>query len=304
MYSVLLFYKYTHIADVQAVYASHKTLCETLGITGRIILATEGINGTVCGLPEQMAAYKMHMNADDLFSGIDFKESSVTQPAFERLSIYIKREITVLGIDPTDLPASEAAEYITPEELHTALQNSLDNLLLFDARNAYESRIGAFQGAVCAPINTFRELPAYLRAHAELFADKDVIMYCTGGIRCERSSALMKRLTRARSVRHLHGGIHRYAELYPQGYFKGRNYVFDNRISVKVTDDLLAECTWCTQPCARYLNCLNAHCNAHVIVCTPCQESHLHTCSTSCKEGIRSHTVPQRPRMNTYQEDA
>ncbi len=123
-------------------------------------------------------------------------------------------------------------------------------------------------------------------------------MYCTGGIRCERASAYLNEKNIAKNVYQMSGGIHRYAEQYPDGYFRGKNYVFDGRIAVKINNDILSTCTHCAQLCDDYHNCLNAQCNKHFISCSPCVENLKKTCSDSCALLITENKTTTRPEFN------
>ena len=146
-------------------------------------------------------------------------------------------------------------------------------------------------------INHFRELPEYIDTHLDQFKDKQVLMYCTGGIRCERASAYLKSKNIAKQVYQIEGGIHRYVEQYPDGFFRGKNYVFDNRITLKVTDDILGTCLICTTLCDNYTNCLNAKCNKHFICCDPCLNKLNNTCNTVCHDFVGHNKVNKRPTL-------
>jgi len=302
MSKVLLFYKYIYIPNPEELRTWHQNLCSSLQLTGRIILASEGINGTIAGATAQLEAYKKALDEHPLFSGIDFKESDGDASCFPRLNVVVKQEIVKLGIDPAQLSAHDGGIHLTPHEAHELLHNKTDNVLVFDVRNNYESRIGSFEGAVKAPINNFRDLPEYIDTTLEQFKDKDVLMYCTGGIRCERASAYLKSKNIANNVYQITGGIHTYAEQFPHGFFKGKNYVFDARISMPITADILTTCDFCTTPYDDYSNCINAHCNKQIIVCPPCITQHNNTCSTTCAEKVATKTVTIRNLPRTYKK--
>ena len=170
--------------------------------------------------------------------------------------------------------------------------------MILDARNNYEWVIGKFENAITPPIENFRDLPEYLEQNLDQFKDKQVLMYCTGGIRCERASAYLNEKNVAKKVYQLQGGIHRYVEQYPDGFFRGKNYVFDGRISVKINDDILASCTICNVACDDYHNCLNALCNEHFIACIACVEKLANTCSEKCQILLAENKVQERPAFN------
>ncbi len=294
MNRIILFYKYVQISNPEAVKEELLSLCQNLGLKGRILLATEGINATAAGTIDAINQFISYMSAHPLFDGIDFKDSSGTLADFPRLEIKVKREIVKLGIDPEELTAFEGGKHLSPREAHALMENN-KNLVILDARNNYESRIGIFENAIKPDINTFREFPAYIDQNEDQFKDKEVLMYCTGGIRCERASAYLQKKGIAKNVYQITGGIHRYVEQFPDGFFKGKNYVFDNRISIKVTDDILGSCLLCDVSADEYYNCMNARCNKHFIGCDNCINQLERTCSQRCHELVQQGLVPKRP---------
>jgi predicted sulfurtransferase len=294
MNTIVLFYKYVPIENPEAIAAWQKELCAQLNLKGRIILATEGINGTVGGSLEAKSAYIEAMNNNPLFSGIDFKESEGSAENFPRMRISVKKEIVHLGIDPKELGPENGGTHLTPAQTHELLAQHAENLVLLDARNNYESKIGTFTGAITPDIRYFREFPAYVDSNLEQFKEKEVLMFCTGGIRCERASAYLKSKG-VEKVYQVLGGIHRYAEQYPDGFFRGKNYVFDSRVALKVNDDVLGTCSLCDAPCDDYVNCLNASCNSHFISCAGCQERLTRCCSDACHQLLASGKVRKRP---------
>ncbi len=235
---ILLYYKYVAIQYPKQVQKWQQALCAELNLRGRIIIAHEGINGTVGGSSEALEAYQQAMVEHPLFGGIDFKHSEGAADSFPRMRIVIKDEIVRLGISSEMVRAEQGGRHLTPQEAHDLMAQKPDDLLIFDGRNNYESRIGAFAGALTPNLQTFRDFPNYIDENLEQFKDKTVLMYCTGGVRCERLSALLKTKQVAKEVVQISGGIHRYAEQFPDGFFKGKNYVFDARISKSLGSDL------------------------------------------------------------------
>lgn len=298
MKKILLFYKYVAIEYPKQVVKWQKKLCQELGLKGRIFIAKEGINGTLCGSTEKVAIYTQAMNKHNLFNDIDFKESDTTTDGFPRLYIVERKEIVHLGIAPTILPATQGGTHLKPEQVHQLLDQHPDDLVVLDARNDYEWRIGKFEQAITPPISTFKEFPAYIDKHIDQFRDKQVLMYCTGGVRCERATAYLKQKNVAAHVYQLEGGIHRYTEQYPNGHFKGKNYVFDDRIALPITGDVLSTCDLCSSASDDYTNCLNASCNNHFIACQGCLVTYTNCCSNRCKELLESKQVKPRPDYN------
>ncbi len=294
MGTILLYYKYVTIQEPERLAKEQRALCEELSLKGRVLIAHEGINGTVGGSPEHIERYKEFMKYHKLFHDIDFKESPGSADHFPKLKVLVKKEIVKLGIDPRTLTAQDGGLHLSPQEVHALLEECPEDLVILDARNKYESDIGTFKNAIKPPINYFRELPAYLDAHTDIFKNKRVLMFCTGGVRCERASAYLKAKNIAQEVYQIKGGIHRYTDAFPDGFFRGKNYVFDGRIAQKITDDVQASCKHCSLPYDDYSNCINAECNKQIVICPNCNTFYNTTCSTACKELVHGGYVKVR----------
>jgi predicted sulfurtransferase len=294
MGKMLLYYKYVDIENPGLIVKQHKKLCAELGLTGRVLIGTEGINGNVGGSDESIEAYKQYMNEHPLFGGIDFKEDAGGTEFFPRMRIAERKEIVSLGIDPQELTVADTGKHLSPEETHQLLTEKPEDLVILDTRNDYETRIGTFKDAIIPPIKNFRDLPQYIDENIETFKDKKVLMFCTGGVRCERASAYLNKKGVAKEVAQINGGIVRYTEAFPDGFFRGKNYVFDARVAVKVTDDILSTCDFCAQPCNDYQNCINALCNKHFIACVACENKYDNCCSGRCQELVNTNQVKRR----------
>ena len=302
MGKITLFYKYVQLSDPQAVMLWQRSLCEKLGLKGRILIGTEGINGTVGGSERSIRCYVSEMKTYAPFKNIDFKFSLCAQEPFPHLKVKVRKEIVALGIDPEKLTAAQGGKHLSPKQVHELLQNKPNDLVILDTRNECEVAIGKFEGAIDPKIQHFREFPKYIDDNLELFKDKQVLMYCTGGIRCERATAVLNVKNVAKEVYQIKGGIHRYAENYPNGFFRGKNYVFDNRIMMSVNDDILGKCANCEESYDSYTNCLNALCNKHYICCPTCITKMGNTCSATCQELVQnSQTIvrPARSKQNS-----
>ncbi len=291
---ILLFYKYVQIDNPLQIQAWQKKLCAELGLTGRVLLAHEGINGTVGGTKEATDAYVSAMNQHPLFGGIDFKTAPGGAEAFPRCKIVIKKEIVHLGIDPEKLTVQDGGGHLTPEQTHNLLSNPPQDLVILDTRNNYESAVGKFTNAITPDMRYFRQFPEYIDKNIDQFKDKTVLMYCTGGVRCERATAVLNVKNVAKKVYQVQGGIHRYIEQYPDGFFRGKNYVFDGRITVKVNDDILSTCLNCSTLSDDYFNCLNALCNKHFISCSACLNKFANTCSEKCQNLLQTKQTSER----------
>lgn len=298
MNKIILFYKYVAIQYPKQIMKWQQEICKNLQLVGRILISHEGINGTLGGSVENLDEYKNIMSAHELFGNIDFKESAGGPECFPRLSVKVRDEAVSLGIPYDQLTPRNAGQHLTPAETHQLITENPQDLVILDARNNYEWEIGRFKDAITPDIENFRDLPQYLDKNLDQFADKQVLMYCTGGIRCERASAYLNEKNIAKKVYQMDGGIHRYVEQYPEGFFRGKNYVFDGRIAVKINDDILGSCYLCTKPSDDYHNCLNASCNKHFICCGDCINMYDKTCSQNCETLIQEKKVQIRPEFN------
>ncbi|RTL07134.1 rhodanese-related sulfurtransferase [Candidatus Dependentiae bacterium] len=299
MGKIILFYKYVTIQYPKQIFKWQTKICAELGLTGRIILANEGINGTLGGQDASIERYKKLMLEHSLFGNIDFKQSKGDSSCFPRMQIKIKDEIVKLGIDPKQLSPAQGGKHLSPEKVHELLENKPEDLLIFDARNAWESAIGSFKDAIKPDIQYFRHLPSYIDQHLETFKAKKVLMYCTGGVRCERATAYLNTKGVAKEIYQLEGGIHKYLEQYPDGFFRGKNYVFDARLSMHTNNDVLTTCLLCNNSCDTYDNCANASCNKHFVCCNSCKQKFKNTCGLGCQQLLESEKVAPRPPLRT-----
>lgn len=281
---VLLYYKYTAVADPTVETETHRSLCEELGLRGRILIGAEGINGTCSGTPENIEKYKAALNAHPLFRGIAFKESEYPGHVFKKLFVRCRREIVALH---TDTKPENAAPYVTAEQLHAELERGED-LVLVDMRNDYEAEIGRFRNAVTLPVKNFREIPAHL-PELSRYKERKVVTYCTGGIRCEKASAFL-RDSGFTNVRQLEGGIVKYCEAFPDGYFDGGLFVFDERRSVRFPGarkpSYVSECGHCKAPSDRYIDCAIPTCHELFVCCEACEKNRRGLCETHAVEEV------------------
>ncbi len=295
MGKILLYYKYVSIPKPSGIREWQHKICTDLGLRGRIIIAQEGINGTVGGDDQSIDRYLAIMRQHELFKDIDFKESFGGANCFNNLQIRVKPEVVHLGLDPLEITAEQGGTHLNPDQVHELIANKPSDLVILDARNTIESRIGKFVDAVTPEITNFRELPTYIDTNLDQFKDKQVLMYCTGGIRCERATAYLKSKGVAKEVFQIEGGIVRYTEKYPDGFFRGKNYVFDNRVAMPINSDILSLCSICPASCDEYTNCINARCNKHFIACPSCITQFNNTCGQQCHDLVASNSVPRRP---------
>lgn len=291
-YRVLLYYRYVRVPDPAAERDAHEAACAEIGLKGRILIAPEGLNGTVCGSPEQTEAYKRYIGAHALFHATEFKEEGFEQPTFHKLHVRVKEEIVHFGLP--DLETTKPLNnYVEPEEFREILNHPPEDAVIFDARSNYETRVGRFKGAIAFDIENFRDLPQKLE-ELKQYRHKTIYTYCTGGIKCEKVSAWLQK-EGFEKVYQLHGGIIRYAAEAEGENFEGSCYVFDQRVVVpvnKVNPTVIGECEVCSGATEKMVNCANPECNKHFLICDACA-SHLEGC---CSEACRDH--PRRRKFD------
>jgi UPF0176 protein len=256
-YPVILFYKYVEIRNAEVFAATQRALCQSLELKGRVLIATEGINGTVAGPAERIDRYVAELKSDPRFSDIEIKWSSGDAGTFPKLVVKVRREIVTLnaGAMPPD-----HENHLSPAEWKKAVEENPDVVLL-DIRNRFESDAGKFSNALVCDIEHFRELPKFTERLHDL-KDKTILMYCTGGIRCEKASTLFKQKGFKR-VFQLHGGIAAYQEQFGNEHWEGECFVFDQRMTVRVEEGLVqvGRCAHTGRATSRFVNCLHDPCH-------------------------------------------
>lgn len=284
-YQVLLYYKYVYIEDPETFAAEHLKFCKKVGLKGRILVAEEGINGTVSGTVEQTQKYMDMMHADERFQDMMFKIDEHEGHAFKKMHVRPRKELVTLRLEDDIDPHELTGEYLEPKEFRAAMER--DDVVILDARNDYEYDLGHFRGAIRPDIETFRELPEWVRENRDMFEGKKILTYCTGGIRCEKFSGWLVR-EGFEDVAQLHGGIAVYGkDPEVQGdLWDGRMYVFDERISVPVNQKehvIVGKDFFDGQPCERYVNCANPECNRQMLCSEENEHKYLRGCSHECR---------------------
>ncbi|SDC18445.1 UPF0176 protein [Pelagirhabdus alkalitolerans] len=295
-YQVLLYYHYVKMEDPDAFVKEHKELCESLGLRGRILVSHEGINGTASGPVEATEKYMAIMHDDPRFSDMPFKVDPADQHAFKKLKVKHRPELVTLRLGAEDIDPNEVTgNYLEPEEFYEKMQD--ENTIVIDARNDYEYDLGHFRGAIRPDIRTFRELPDWIEEHKKKFEGKEILTYCTGGIRCEKFSGWL--LEKGfENVNQLHGGIATYAK-HPKTkgqLWDGKMYVFDERISVpinQVEHVVVGRDYFDDTPCERYVNCGNPECNEQIICSEENEHKYLRGCTHECRVHERNRYVEE-----------
>lgn len=291
--TVLLFYKYVRLNEPAEFAREHRALCESLGVRGRVLVAEEGINGTVAGEAEAIVRYRTALTARAEFADMVFKVSYAETPPFPRLEIKVRREIVTLGAGEGLDPVGGGAPHLAPAEWKRMIEE--EDVVLFDVRNRYESDVGRFKGAITPAIENFRDLPGVLPQYSE-FKDKTVLMYCTGGIRCEKASALFRREGFKR-VFQLEGGIVSYAEQFADAHWEGDCFVFDERMTIPVGPSANAtpagRCVHTGAPTRNVINCLHDPCHKLVVVAPEAiaQDANHRLCPECRRQGLTTETA-------------
>lgn len=292
-YRVLLYYQYVPIENGEQFAQDHLAACKALDLKGRILVADEGINGTVSGNLEQTQAYMNMMHADPRFADTLFKTDMADTDAFKKMHVRYRPELVNLSLEDDINPLELTGAYLSPKEFKAAILD--DNTVVIDARNDYEYDLGHFRGAVRPDIRNFRELPQWMRDHKEEFMEKRVVTYCTGGIRCEKFSGWLVR-EGFKDVGQLHGGIATYGKD-PEvrgDLWDGKMYVFDNRIAVPINqnEEVIVGKDWFDgTPCERYINCGNPECNRQMLSSEANEAKYLGGCSHDCRIHPRNRYV-------------
>ncbi len=269
-YVVILFYKFIDIADPAGFVAVHKEKCAELGILGRMLVAEEGINGTFEGTREAIDQYVAFLRADERFADMPIKESAGTGTAFTKLKIKVRPEVVTLGAGRFNVKEETAPE-LTVSELENWYEENKDFVVL-DLRNDFEIASGKFEKTIDPKLVHFRDLPEKLKEMEDL-KNKKVVTVCTGGIRCEKATCLLKR-EGFTDVYQLKDGIHTYMKEYPNKHFKGTLFVFDNRMTTDVVPlqekEVIGACTFCNFPTEHYCSDDSVRPSRKILCCENC----------------------------------
>lgn len=286
-YLTLLFYKYTSISEPEIFTVQHLKFCKSLGLKGRILVAKEGINGTVSGTRENCEKYMEEFKFNPVFNGVEFKIDEVAEVSFNKMHVRAKKEVVAFGDKGNTInPNQVTGKYLEPEEFLKMKDES--DVVILDARNKVEYDLGRFKNAISLDLESFREFPQKIE-EIKKFQDKKILAYCTGGIRCEKATAFLLQ-SGFKNVFQLHGGIIRYGKETGGKDFEGKCYVFDKRLSVDVNSvnpSLISKCHICGMVTARIVNCSNPECNLHFCLCENCGWEYDGACSKECRDHPR-----------------
>jgi len=281
MQKILLYYKFTPLSDPEAVTLWQKTLTTSLNLRGRILVSKHGLNGTVGGEIEDLKAYVKTTKQYPGFKDIVFKWSDGSREDFPRMSVRHRRELVGFKNSDDEFDVDEngvigSGQHLKPREVHELIEKYGNDVVFFDGRNAHEAKIGKFKDAIVPNTNTSRDFIDELESDKyDDIKDKKVVTYCTGGVRCEVISAMMKKRG-FKDVYQIDGGIVKYGEAYgDDGLWEGSLRVFDNRMTVDFSDHAktIGECTHCGAKTSNFENCAYANCNELVLICEACKQT-------------------------------
>ena len=285
-YQILLFYCYAEIKNTEIFKSDHHLFCIKNNIKGRIIISSEGINGTVSGLKEDCDKYRKELINNGIFPDIDFKIEEYHKNAFKKINVRIKNEIVNSGLTKKKL-LNKKGKYIESSEFKKIIENTPEDVTVLDVRSNYEHNIGKFKNAMTLDIDNFRNFPEKIyEIKKKVKKSNKIITYCTGGVKCEKASAFLKE-NGYENVYQLHGGIIKYGLQEEGKNFEGKCYVFDNRIVKdvnKVNPLIIGKCYVTGEKTDRMVNCANVLCNKHFPLSDEGAKKYEGCCSEDCLE--------------------
>jgi len=284
--TTISFYIYHNIANTRLFRDHLYSHYDLLGVRGRVYIASEGVNAQISVPTENLESFQEMNNEINFF--VDLRLNIAIEDdgkSFFKLKILVRDKIVADGIDDPMFNPSNTGTYLKAKQFNQLIEN--DDAVLIDMRNHYESEIGHFKKAWTPDVDTFRESLPVIVDTLTGQKDKPIIMYCTGGIRCEKASAYMKHKG-FKDVYHLEGGIIEYARQIEQqkleNKFIGKNFVFDERLSEKISSQVIAHCHQCGHPSDTHTNCANEACHLLFIQCDECKAKYENCCSTACQK--------------------
>lgn len=292
----LSFYRYVIIDDPAGLRDSLWKEWNDLNVFGRIYLAHEGINAQMCVPEANWDIFKEKLYADVRFRDVPFKIAVEDDgKSFYKLAVKVRKKIVADGLKDDSFDVTNVGKHLTAKEFNEAMEK--EGTIVVDMRNHYESEVGHFENAICPDVDTFREELPLVVDQLKENKDKKILLYCTGGIRCEKASAYFKHYG-FKDVNQLHGGIIEYArQVKREGLtskFIGKNFVFDERVGERITEDVIAQCHQCGAVCDTHVNCANDDCHLLFIQCDACAEKMKGCCTQACMDIIALPIEEQR----------
>ena len=282
---MVLFYKFVPVSDPSMTMRWQRELCARLGLKGRIIISPHGINGTLGGDIKMLRQYKSQMNTSGIFRGIMYKWSDANGDEFPKLSVKVRPELVAFQ-KPEEVKVDKhgvigGGRRLKPKQVHELVEKFGDDVVFFDGRNRYEAEVGRFKNSVIPEVKNTRDFPQEIKSGKyDKLKDKKVVTYCTGGVRCEILSVLMKNRG-FKEVYQLDGGIVKYGEKYgDDGLWEGNLYIFDGRMNHKFSDKAkdIGSCVHCAGKTSNFENCADVSCNRLVLICENCRNARKILC--------------------------
>lgn len=282
-YTVLLFYKYVSLESPEVMREEILAKARDLSLTGRVLIASEGINGTLEGLQENADAFSRFILAYSQFYDMNIKTSEGTGHSFPKLSVKVRNEIVGTRFSADVDPTKQTGKYLSAEELRAWYERG-EEFEIIDMRNEYEYKSGHFKNSINPELQNSRDLPDALPKLKKL-KHKKVLTVCTGGVRCEKMSAYLLK-EGFEDVYQLHNGMHDYMQKFPGKDFLGTLYTFDQRHTMHFGGEreIVGKCHHCNALTEDYIDCKNLSCHKHILVCTSCNDAYQTHCSDSCRD--------------------
>jgi UPF0176 protein len=289
-------YKYYQLGNPQLFRDHLYIMWDKLGIFGRTYVAHEGINAQISVPTVNLDAFREELNTITFLKDIRLNKAIEDDgKSFTKLIIKVRDKIVADGIDDPTFDSSDKGKHLSAKEFNELTDK--DDTIVVDMRNHYESEVGHFENAILPDVDTFREQLPMVVDDLEPMKDKDIVMYCTGGIRCEKASAYLKH-NGFKNVYQLEGGIIEYTrQVGDQGLrnkFKGKNFVFDDRLNESISTEVIAHCHQCGEPADTHVNCANTGCNLLFIQCDSCKSKMEGCCSDKCVDVIHMSEEDQK----------
>ena len=285
--TTISFYKYVSLKNLDELRDSLYLEWKNLKILGRVYIAPEGINAQISIPNHNQELFKNHIKQYNCFDNINFKEAVIDGISFLKLVIKIKKEIVAYGIDSNKYDINVTGKHLNYKQFNKAID---DGAIIIDVRNYYEGEIGKFENAIIPDVSRSKELLPEIKKLLKNHKEDKILMYCTGGIRCEKASSYLLK-NGFKDVSQLEGGIIKYAQDIKKNNekskFIGKNFVFDHRMGEQITNDIISNCHQCNHSCDLHTNCKNQSCHILFIQCEICENKYNGCCSNKCKDFIK-----------------